>query len=314
MTDQTMSDAVTRLLCRQVIPRLVSDIPKQNSGQADSAGIFDVRQLPDHADKHAADTYLNEVEQHLLYALRHGADHEAQHILAGAQSAGLSFDAMLAYFLPSVVRTAGDFWLADQMSFSEVTLVTHRLSHWLFNHAQAEQISPLAVSSALANSQANSQVSTQVSASQPMCVLWSPPGEQHVFGVEVFGLMLRRQGWRTVMRQGADLQRVMRDLRSRQFAFCGLSVGNMRAPKLIRGWVAQVREAIADNPTEILLGGAAVFGGHLTAASVGADFASGDGQASLAYAARLLGRTAQGDCSRGSLISVGSKPGRMSMG
>ena len=200
MTDFTNSSTaydgrltLLRTIEGEVIPRLVlahvgrvSDAACDNS-VAIRPGVSEVR--------------------HLTELVISGQMAEATSYLQGLFYLGMPPEVVYLDLLAPVARKLGVMWERDQVDFVAVTLGLRRLQQL------AHQISE------------NADVSEAATTKSGYRALFvTLPGEQHVFGTQIVGDMLRRAGWDIWDAPGATETDIIRLIKNEWFAVVGISI------------------------------------------------------------------------------------------
>lgn len=170
-------------------------------------------------------------------------------------------DAMVAE-----ARMLGEAWLADDCSFCDVTLGMAALSRRMIaGERRPTRAAPIGR------------------------VLISPmPGDQHSFGCQLVGVVLREAGWEVVADVAADEEALIAAVAGERLDAVGLSVGHERALDRVAPLVRALRRA-APREIVVALGGAMLNDAPDRARALGADVHVDDARdLSEALLARML--------------------------
>lgn len=188
------------------------------------------------------------------------------------QAAGHGAQALMEGLIAPAVRLLGDWWLADDIDFVDVTMGSWRcqqLLHALSARAPGRAPLPGTVRRAL---------------------ILPAPGEQHVLGAMMVEDAFRRAGWDTRGGPALDEDALAALVARDAFDVIGLSVScTSRLPALARTLALLRRVAV--QPPLLLLGGPALTG-RQDAAALGADAIADSAEAAVALAEQRLARCA----------------------
>ncbi len=271
MTDFTTSSTTEdgrRTLLRtiegEVIPRLVlahrgrvSDAACDNS-VAIRPGISEVR--------------------HLTGLVIAGEMTEATSYLRGLFYLGMSPEVVYLDLLAPVARKLGVMWERDQVDFVAVTLGLRRLQQL------AHQISENADSGETPTAKAGHRA-----------LFVTLPGEQHVFGTQIVGDMLRRAGWDIWDAPGATERDIINLTKNEWFAVVWLSISAPEQMEPLALIIRQIRRQSLNRAVRVMVGGHPFAGHPDRVALVGADATAMDGRDAVLKAERLLELMSQGN-------------------
>lgn len=176
----------------------------------------------------------------------------------GLHAGGLSAPVLMQQLIAPAVRLLGDWWLADDIDFVDVTMGAWRCQQ-LVHHLAAREPgrAPL-----------------------PGCgpglghvrraLILPAPGEQHVLGAMLVEDGFARAGWATMGGPALDEDALVALVARERFDVLGLSVSTARLLLPLARTIKAVRRAAAQ-PLLVLLGGPALAGEQERATAVGAD-------------------------------------------
>ena len=271
MTDFTISSTaeggrlkLLRTIEGEVIPRLVL----AHRGRASDAAC-------DHSV--AIRPGLAEIG-HLTELVISGQMAEATSYLQGLFYLGMPPEVVYLDLLAPVARKLGVMWERDQVDFVAVTLGLRRLQQL------AHQISE--------NADGGESVTAK---SGHRALFVALPGEQHVFGTQIVGDMLRRAGWDIWDAPGAKERDILALIKNEWFAVVGLSISAPEQMEPLALIIRQIRRQSLNRAVRIMVGGHPFAGHPDRVALVGADATATDGRDAVLQAERLLELMSQGN-------------------
>ncbi len=176
----------------------------------------------------------------------------------------ISPSAMADTYIPEAAALLGAYWATDRMGFSDVTIATARLQ---------------ALVRAIGTRWGGDATHVPGRRSILMVV---PEGEDHTLGAVVASGRLRRMGLSVCLRLGPSRTEVMEILRTRSFDAAMISIGHGQQLEAPRKMVNTLR-CFGPRGLPILVGGSADASGADLVAGTGADFATQDLGAALAF-------------------------------
>ena len=271
MTDFTSSSTahdgrltLLRTIEGEVIPRLVLS---HRGRVSDAACDYSVAIRPG----------ISEV-RHLTELVISGQMAEATSYLQGLFYLGTPPEVVYLDLLAPVARKLGVMWERDQVDFVAVTLGLRRLQQL------AHQISESADCG---------EAATIKSGHRALFV--TLPGEQHVFGTQIVGDMLRRVGWDIWDAPGATERDIIAVTKNEWFAVVGLSISAPEQLEPLALIIRQIRRQSLNRAVRIMVGGHLFAGNPDWVALVGADATATDGRDAILQAERLLELMSQGN-------------------
>lgn len=184
-----------------------------------------------------------------------------------ARERGLSPQCICLGLLAPAARKLGVMWEEDACDFMQVTLglgrlhqVLHRMNSEFLPEAEGT-VQPVARRALLA------------------CV----PGDQHTFGVVMFGQFLRREGWDVWNEFPLNNDELLDTVRGNSFTLVGLSVGSEGRLDALTAAIRAVRRASRNRNVCVMVGGPVLAARPELASAVGADSTAADGKAAAAW-------------------------------
>ena len=182
-------------------------------------------------------------------------DHDRRlRILDLMRETQISDDAIHDHYIPEVARRIGADWVADRLSFAEVTIGAARLQSLL------RELSP---------------EDPGADSDAPGIAVMTPPGEDHTLGASVLAGQLRRAGADVRVLAGETSAQLLAGLGGGRFDAVFISVATGQALANLHKFVNAVR-SVAGPDTSIVIGGPAVEREQNARKRTGADFASSD--------------------------------------
>ena len=251
------SSALLRTIEGEVIPRLL--LAHRRHGVEDNG-----MRGPGGASVSSA-----QVEQ-LCSILRRGDDDEALAYVAELRSLGVSRDTLYLDLLAPAARWFGVAWENEEADFIEVTVGLRRLQKIAreFSQERVAQIeAPLAGRRAL---------------------IVALPGEQHVFGSQLVGDMLREARWDVWDAPGGSEADIITLVQHEWFAVVGLSISSSEHLNPLSGLIRRIRRHSLNRDVRIMVGGRAFEGVNDWSRQVGADVAAADGRDAVRQAEQVI--------------------------
>ncbi len=240
---------LARLIEADIIPRLLA-----SHGAAAGASP---RQLPAGLVPRLARALLDEDIAELVVEVEalHADGHDAQHLMER--------------LIAPAARLLGDWWLADDIDFVDVTMGLWRCQQLV--HALSARTPGAAAPAAM----------------QRHALILPAPGEQHVLGAMIVEDAFRRAGWATQSGAALDEDALVTLVAARAFDLVGLSAGSQRVLAGLPRTIATLRRA-AGRPILVLVGGPAVGDDADLGRRLGADAVAGDAAQAVALAEHHL--------------------------
>lgn len=183
---------------------------------------------------------------------------------------GLSIESLYLDVVAPVARLLGDWWAADECSFTDVTLGAGRLQHILREHSLSRELARPPVGDGR------------------RLLLAPAPGEQHSLGLLMVAEFFRQAGWEVhggPTEAGAD---PVRTLAREWFDVVGFSIAaEVHFPEL-RSAIAQVRATSRNPRIGVMVGGAACDARPGVHASLCTDIALADATRAPVLASNFL--------------------------
>lgn len=152
---------------------------------------------------------------------------------------GLSLEDAALRLLAPAARRLGDLWVADRLSFLDVTVALGRLQGVM--RALGAEFDAAAGGPAA-----------------PRTILLAPvAGEQHTFGLSLVAAFFRRAGWSVTLEPRIGPDELLARARTERFTAIGLSVASDRHLPALAAQVEALRRATPGGSTKLLAGGPA---------------------------------------------------------
>lgn len=150
---------------------------------------------------------------------------------------GIELEAVILQLTARAARHLGELWLADRLSFLDVTRGTAVLGRVLRRYAPAFE-------------------ARSDGGSNGRSILLAPvPGEQHVLGLSMLATVFRRDGWHVAFEPHIGADALVNRLQADQFDAVGLSAGGMRSLRRLPALIERIRAACGDAAPCVLVGG-----------------------------------------------------------
>lgn len=252
--------ALLRTIEGEVIPRLIlahraSRLPRhavcESSGSGPKPSSRDVEQFAS-----------------LVLCGRPG---EALAYLQGLQTLGMTSETIFLDVLAPAARIFGEMWESERADFVEVTVALRHLQNL------AHELTPGRADPAEEPPKAGRRI-----------LLLASPGEQHVFGAQLVGELLRRSGWDVWDAPGAGNKDIIALVSREWFAVVGLSLSAPEKVDALAGLVRQIRRASLNRDVRVMVGGRPFEDQPGRVALVGADATAQDARDAVLQAQRML--------------------------
>jgi len=185
---------------------------------------------------------------------------------------GHSIDSLFVDFLAPTARHLGELWEQDRVDFIDVTLGVARLHELLEMFGLAEEI----VGDDLRH----------------RAILIAPPGEKHLFGIEMVAKFFRAAGWTVTLEIEQSQERTLRAVADEWVGCVGLTLSSdLHIPALART-IDLIRRHSLNPGVGVIVGGPAFGRDPELVAQVGADAAANDAPTAVILAKKLLLRAA----------------------
>ena len=184
------------------------------------------------------------------------------------QARGHSLDTLFVNLLAPTARRLGEYWEQDLCDFVDVTIGVARLQELLTIFGAADDIPMVDL--------------------QHRVLLATAPGEQHVFGVDMVGKVMRAAGWDVAIRKGPSIKEIAAAVAADWYGVVGVALSAEEGLEEIGRSIDEMRRVSRNRHLGIMVGGP-VFTGHPErAVQVGADGVADDAPAAVILAKKLL--------------------------
>jgi methanogenic corrinoid protein MtbC1 len=184
------------------------------------------------------------------------------------QGRGHSLETLFVHLLAPTARRLGEYWEQDLCDFVDVTIGVARLQELLTIFGAADDIPLIDL--------------------QHRVLLATAPGEQHVFGVDMVGKLMRAAGWEVAIRKGPSIKEIAAEVAKDWFAVVGVALSAEEGLEEIGRSIDEMRRVSRNKHIGVMVGGP-VFTGHPERAiQVGADGVADDAPAAVILAKKLL--------------------------
>ena len=256
-TSASESSALLRTIEGEVIPRLLLAHRRQGVDGAGERGAS------------GATVSAAQVEQ-LCGMLRQGHDDEALAYVSELMSLGVDRDTLYLDLLAPAARWFGLAWENEEADFIAVTVGLRRLQKLAREFSQDES------------------VGIQVPLPGRRALIVAMPGEQHVFGAQIVGDMLRDACWDVWDAPGATEADIISLIQHEWFAVVGVSISSAQHLDILSGLIRRIRRQSLNRDVRIMVGGRAFNGLGDWALQVGADVAVTDGRDAVKQAEQVI--------------------------
>ncbi len=182
---------------------------------------------------------------------------------------GETLESILLGLLAPTARHLGERWKRDLCDFTQVTIALWRLQQIVRNVCNDMPAQPLQA--------LRQRVGRKV-------LLLPVPGEQHLFGLQIVGELLMREGWEVTLDPAMGLEDILRTVRQESFTVVGLTASSRSRLEGLAALIVRIRRASKNRQVAVMVGGS-VFSEHPElAALVGADATAVDGQQTVEQA------------------------------
>ncbi|NDA46377.1 MAG: cobalamin B12-binding domain-containing protein [Alphaproteobacteria bacterium] len=189
------------------------------------------------------------------------------------QAAGHSFETLCLHLLTPAARLLGADWVDDECDFMDVTLGVGRMQQLLSLCCPVAERPVIDI--------------------RHRILLATAPGEQHVFGIEMLGTMLRKAGWDVTIQHGPSIKRLAASVAEHWYGVVGLALSTESGLQDVGRSIEDMRRT-SRNPDLAIMVGGPIFAGHPErAVQVGADSLADDALAAVNLAKKLLKRQSE---------------------
>jgi MerR family transcriptional regulator, light-induced transcriptional regulator len=179
---------------------------------------------------------------------------------------GTTLETIYLDLLAPAARRLGDLWLADEVTFTDVTIALCRLQRVMrtLARAPADPLGP--------DGEAPARV---------MLVL--APGEQHSFGLLMLEEFFRREGFEVDVVTGAGEEEILSAVQAVRPAAVGISVSVDTHLPTVERLVRRIRSQRRGPAPLVMVGGRCFVDDPGLAARIGADFTAVDGRQAIRH-------------------------------
>lgn len=173
-----------------------------------------------------------------------------------------SIEALYLSAITPAARLLGQWWLSDQIRFSDVTVGSSRLHRLLYD------LSPMFLAD-------------KAPAKDATVLLLAEPGTQHTMGLFMLSEFFRRDGWHTLVEQPLSALDANRLATHHWIDLVAISVSSDRQFEALRGWVRSVRMQSPNPNIQIVAGGPMAQLMPDALIDLGVDWIGGDAQSTV---------------------------------
>ena len=171
--------------------------------------------------------------------------------------------------ITGAAQCLGQWWLSDEIAFTDVTIASSRLHRLLYECSPAFLVDALPPRDATV-------------------LLIAEPGSQHTMGMFMLSEFFRRAGWRTLLEQPLSWVDKMRPVTRNWLDVVAISVGSDRQLDALRVWIHELR-ALSPNPNiRVIAGGPMAQWIPDQLLAMGVDWVGGDAHATVYRASQDL--------------------------
>jgi methanogenic corrinoid protein MtbC1 len=202
-----------------------------------------------------------------------GDDQATRVAISRMHDAGISREAIIDYYIPSIARNLGDAWTEDEMSFATVTIGTARMQQVLRDLApgwHSEKRRPTEAAAIL---------------------LLVPADNSHTLGATVLVGQLRRMGFSVHLLVGAEVGDLTDRVGRSRFDAVFISTSCTSGLESVRKLVHVIRTLLPDGPP-VVVGGPMIECIKDVIARTGADHATSDLEEGLRFCNLATNQTA----------------------
>lgn len=196
------------------------------------------------------------------------------HYIEDLRADGLAIETVLLQLMAPAARHLGDLWLADRLSFLDVTAGLARLQGVM------RALGP------------DFDGDTPGLIHGKKILLAPASGEQHLFGLSVVAAFFRRAGWDVTFEPRIHLEDLLVLIRAERFQAIGLSVATDKGMEQLPRQVEAIRNASLARNVTLLAGGPAFLPNPGLEQSVGVDAVARDATEAVQMAEALSGQPA----------------------
>lgn len=184
------------------------------------------------------------------------------------QARGHSIETLFIHLLAPTARHLGEGWVQDSCDFLDVTVGVTRLQELLMIFGPAEDVPVIDL--------------------RHRILLATAPGEQHVFGVNMVGKLMRGAGWDVTISKGPSVKEIAALVAKDWYGVVGVALSAHAGLEEVGRSIDEMRRVSRNRRIAVMVGGP-VFTGHPErAVQVGADSTADDASAAVFLAKKLL--------------------------
>ncbi len=184
------------------------------------------------------------------------------------QARGHSLDTLFVHLLAPTARRLGEYWEQDLCDFIDVTIGVARLQELLSIFGAAEDIPMVDL--------------------QHRVLLMTAPGEQHLFGVNMVGKLMRAAGWDVTICKGPNVGEIAQIVERDWYGVVGFALSDEGGLEAIGRSIDEMRRVSQNRHVGVMVGGPTFVGHPERAVQVGADGVADDAPAAVILAKKLL--------------------------
>jgi len=184
------------------------------------------------------------------------------------QARGHSLDTLFVHLLAPTARRLGEYWEQDLCDFIDVTIGVARLQELLTIFGAADDIPVVDL--------------------QHRALLATAPNEQHVFGIDMVGKLMRAAGWDVTIRKGPSIKDIAAKVAEDWYGVVGIALSAEAGLEKIGRSIDEMRRVSRNKHIGVMVGGPAFTGHPERAVQVGADGVADDAPAAVILAKKLL--------------------------
>jgi MerR family transcriptional regulator, light-induced transcriptional regulator len=191
---------------------------------------------------------------------------ETRHaVLARMRQGGVPAEDIIDIVLPQIARSAGQRWMADDISFAEVTIVTARLQETVRALGRGSRGGP-----SPRREDGDRPVRERGSPAQPRVLLIIPRVEDHTLGTFVVADQMRRLGSKVDIAMDMHPRQIAEKVRKSRYHMIGITAAGRRTLASTKELVETIKASVT-RVTPVVLGGSVVEGGGNLKAMTGVD-------------------------------------------
>lgn len=183
---------------------------------------------------------------------------------------GMPLEVVYLHLLSPAARLLGDYWMADTLTFAEVTLGLWRLHHLLRELSEAFHSEGDRVPSGF------------------QALLLPSPGEQHTFGLLMVAEFFRQSGWAVSSGPFSSSGELARIARGGWYSVVGFSVSREDQLDSVAAEIRTVRRTSRNQSIGVMVGGRVFVEHPELVRRVGADATATDGREAVHQAENLV--------------------------